>query len=105
MIDVEFRSKIKGDVMWSAINSYGENVGMVNGAVLGPDYLKRVNLIVLLSRDELPSGPKVGRMIVRDHLGNRYRTPKETFKDANPGSPGAPSPQRTIATSEHPDGQ
>jgi len=30
-------------------------------------------LIVVLEREPLPGGPHRARMIVRDHLGNRYR--------------------------------
>lgn len=55
-------------------------------------------LIVVIEREALPSGPHQARMIIRDHLGNRYRTPKVTFKDGNVGSPDGPQPSTPPAS-------
>ena len=99
LTDVELPG-IKGDVEWQGINSNRPGVGAVHGAVLPPDIPIDAMLIVTLAREALPEGDRSARMIVTDHLGNHYRTPRVTFKDAeiqkakygNPQKPQSPQP-------------
>lgn len=89
LVDVELRG-VEGAEVWHAINSADPEFGMVTGAVLPADVPVEMMLIVVVERGALPDGPHSARMIVRDHLGNRYRTPKVSFRDAKMGAGLAP---------------
>jgi hypothetical protein len=48
-----------------------------------PDTPLSMSVQVTIESPPLPAGPKVARMAVCDHIGNRYNTRRVTFQDAN----------------------
>jgi hypothetical protein len=88
---------VSGNPVWDAVTSWGPG-GHTVGAELPPDRPVDVMLIVTLERGPLPPGPHVGRMVIRDHLGQQHRTTKVKFADVNqPSTP--PQPVSTDGSS------
>jgi len=100
LMGVELRG-VPGTEVMGTIQVYRPgDVGVTDTLRIGNP--ERAMLIVVIERQALPAGPHRAQMVVRDHLGNRYRSPKVTFKDGNLGSPdGPPSPASTDAVVDH----
>jgi hypothetical protein len=80
VLDVNLRG-IKGNV------SLGDMEFLDDGTPVGDETLTphkpiglRLNAIVAC--EPLPPGPKVVRVVIRDQLGQRHRSPKVTFRPA-----------------------
>jgi hypothetical protein len=94
---------ISGVEYWHNVQIFQDGRAGSHADTLPATVPTRAMLMVTIEREELPPpGRHVARMVIRDPLGNRYRSPKVTFKDGNAGSPDGPSPPRTIATSQQP---
>ncbi len=98
VVGVELRG-VEGKVHWESAQIFESTPrGSVLTDVLPANEPTHGMLIVVLEREALPSGPHTALMVVRDHLGNRFRSPKTTFKDGNIGSPDGPTPPSPAGT-------